>query len=264
MAGNLCERRLHGWIHRRRRGLPRHNRSSAVVRRLYIHEAPRCCDQATLQWKSVRDCGAIQKNAQRCKNRTKFRKLRLSTDAANGDRLGQTHASRLTVGERTQSTGGASGMFISQHEATGAEHLESVLAIVCRSDGRNASARVEQHLQRAVPGRDRGARNSRHHAGPAMAQAACPHRGPTTGGSGHARSRAAAAPEYRPAGPLARHAVAFGPRPGTPREKFCGFIDPRRHAFFAGLCHLLAMVRGSPMPRGRGTSVRGRLSWPKS
>lgn len=32
-------------------------------------------------------------------------------------------------------------MFTSQHEATGAEHLESVLAIVCRSDGRNASAR---------------------------------------------------------------------------------------------------------------------------
>jgi hypothetical protein len=74
----------------------------------------------------------------------------------------------------------------------------------------------------------------RHHAGPAMAQAACPHRGPTTGGSGHARSRVAVAPEYRPAGPLARHAVAFGPRPGTPRENFCGFIDPEGMHFLPG------------------------------
>jgi hypothetical protein len=34
---------------------------------------PRCCDRATLQYKSVPDCGAIQKNSKRCKNRTEFR-----------------------------------------------------------------------------------------------------------------------------------------------------------------------------------------------
>src|SRR5262249_4568305 len=41
---NFCERGLYRWIERRRRRLPSHNGSSAVVRCLYIHEAPRCCD----------------------------------------------------------------------------------------------------------------------------------------------------------------------------------------------------------------------------
>src|SRR5262249_27501954 len=62
MVRNLCERGSYGWVDCSRRGLPGHDGSSAVVRCLYIHEAPRCCDRATLQDKSVLDCGAIQKH----------------------------------------------------------------------------------------------------------------------------------------------------------------------------------------------------------
>src|SRR5262249_52146068 len=70
MVRNLCERGPYGWVDCSRRGLPGHDGSSAVVRCLYIHEAPRCCDCATLQDKSALDCGAIQKNPKRCKNLT--------------------------------------------------------------------------------------------------------------------------------------------------------------------------------------------------
>src|SRR5262249_34372451 len=73
MVRDLCERGPYGWIDGSRRGLPGHDGSSAVVRCLYIHEAPRCCDCATLQDKSVLDCGAIQKNPKRCKNLTECR-----------------------------------------------------------------------------------------------------------------------------------------------------------------------------------------------
>src|SRR5262245_60964376 len=73
MVRNFCERGPYGWIDCSRRGLPGHDGSSAVVRCLYIHEAPRCCDCATLQDKSVLDCGAIQKNPKRCKNLTECR-----------------------------------------------------------------------------------------------------------------------------------------------------------------------------------------------
>ena len=41
------------------------------------------------------------------------------------------------------------------------------------------------------------------------------------------------------------------------------FIDPRRHAILAGLCHLLAMVRASPRGQRKGDFRRGRLSWPQ-
>jgi len=71
---NLCECGLYRWIERCHRRLPGHNSSSAVVRCLHIHEAPRCCDWATLQDKSVLDCGAIQKNSKRCKNLTERRR----------------------------------------------------------------------------------------------------------------------------------------------------------------------------------------------
>jgi len=94
MVRNLCERGPYGWVDCSRRGLPGHDGSSAVVRCLYIHEAPRCCDCATLQDKSVLDCGAIQKNPKRCKNLTECREER---------------ADAVRV---TSSTGGARGMFM--------------------------------------------------------------------------------------------------------------------------------------------------------
>jgi hypothetical protein len=74
MVRDLRERGLYGRIDCSRRGLPGHDSSSAVVRCLNIHEAPRCCDWATLQDKSVLDCGAIQKNPKRCKNLTEVSK----------------------------------------------------------------------------------------------------------------------------------------------------------------------------------------------
>jgi hypothetical protein len=106
-------------------------------------------------------CKALQKSH-------KVPQAHRSSEAANGDRLGQTHVSRLIVGERTQSSGDASRMFTSQHQATGAKHLESVLAIVCVME------RIEPHrrgpssagFSALSPGRDTGgARDSRHHRG---------------------------------------------------------------------------------------------------
>ena len=64
-----------------------------------------------------------------------------------------------------------------------------------------------------------------------MAQAACPHRGPTTGGA----ATPAPARQHlnnRPAGPLARHAVAFGPRPGTPPREFLRVHRPPKACIF--------------------------------
>jgi hypothetical protein len=104
-------------------------------------------------------CKALQKSH-------KVPQAHRSSEAANGDRLGQTHVSRLILGERTQSSGDASRMFTSQHQATGAKHLESVLAIVCVME------RIEPHrrgpssagFSALSPGRG-GARDSRHHRG---------------------------------------------------------------------------------------------------
>ncbi len=227
MAGNLCERRLHGWIHRRRRGLPRHNRSSAVVRRLYIHEAPRCCDQATLQWKSVRDCGAIQKNAKRCKNRTKFRKLAAQTTRPTATDLGRRARRDLIVGERTQSTGNASGMFTSQHQATGAKHLESVLAIVCVIERMETHRRGPSSSGFSAP--SPGAIQEEPGT-PVTIQVWNGPSGPPTprpprnkGRSAHARSLGSRT-DITPPVPLAVGPSASAP--GTPRENFCGFIDP--------------------------------------
>src|SRR5262249_38287539 len=86
--------------------------------------------------------------------------------------------------------------------------------------------------------------------------ASAPRRDPRRRLSAHARSRTAAAPECRPVGPL-----SGTPSPlrsvRRPRRENRGVIGPRRHAFLTELCHLLAMVPGSPMASGRGTSVGG-------
>src|SRR5262245_46934054 len=74
MVRNFGKRGFDVWVHCCCRGLPGDDGTPAVIRRLYIdHEAPVSCRRATLQYKSVPDCGAIQKNSKRCKKRTEFR-----------------------------------------------------------------------------------------------------------------------------------------------------------------------------------------------
>src|SRR6266511_2231968 len=115
MVRNLRKRRLDVWVHCCCRGLPGDDGPPAVVRRLYIdHEAPRCCDRATLQYKSVPDCGAIQINTKRCKNRSEFRSrvrlLALSNKVKRGQQGGHLRRRRRMMSpERDHSTGGDAG-----------------------------------------------------------------------------------------------------------------------------------------------------------
>jgi hypothetical protein len=165
-------------------------------------------------------CKALQKSH-------KVPQAHRSSEAANGDRLGQTHVSRLIVGERTQSSGDASRMFTSQHQATGAKHLESVLAIVCVIERMETHRRGPSSSGFSAP--SPGAIQEEPGT-PVTIQVWNGPSGPPTprpprnkGRSAHARSLGSRT-DITPPVPLAVGPSASAP--GTPRENFCGFIDP--------------------------------------
>jgi hypothetical protein len=227
MAGNLCERRLHGWIHRRRRRLPRHNRSSAVVCRLHIHEAPRCCDQATLQWKSVRDCGAIQKNAKRCKNRTKFRKLTAQVRRPTATDLGRRTCRDLSSANELNPQAMPAGCLLRNIKQPAPSILSPSSPSFVSWRGSNrigvdqaapGSARCPLDAIQVEPGT------------PVTIEVWNGPSGPPTPRPPRNKGRSPPRPLPWQLGPISpRRSLAVGPSastPGTPRENFCGFIDP--------------------------------------
>ena len=111
----------------------------------------------------------------------------------------------------------------SQHQATGAKHLESVLAIVCviERSKRIGADQAAPGFSALSPGRDTGgARDSRHHPGLEWPKRAAPPRPPRNKGrSAHARSLGSRT-DITPPVPLAVGPSASAP--GTPRENSAG------------------------------------------
>jgi hypothetical protein len=106
----------------------------------------------------------------------------------------------------------------SQHQATGAKHLESVLAIVCviERSKRNRRGPSSTGVQRAVPWARyrRRARDSRHHPGLEWPKRAAPPRPPRNKG------RSAHAPAPLAAGPISRRrSPSPSGLPPVPRER---------------------------------------------
>src|SRR5690242_15632510 len=102
---------------------------------------PRCCDRATLQWKSVRDCGAIQKNPKRCKNRTEFQQPRLlSNEAANPTDLGGHTRCGLPSAKIATQRSSATCFTVAKHVVSGLRIVRGV------ATGEPASMQPDQHL----------------------------------------------------------------------------------------------------------------------
>lgn len=185
-------------------------------------------------------------NRNQCGIAVRFKKIRTvakiaqsserptSQARADGERLGQMHASGLSAANELNPPA-VSGMLLRRmnQPSPGISSPSSPSVVSNFEKHWRGSSRIGS----AGPGADTGGARTPHHAG-----LECPKRPART------ERRPGAFPH--PLWPL------FGLRAGAPRENR-RFIDPRRHAFLTELRHLLAMVPGSPMDSGRGTSVGG-------
>src|SRR5262249_7112293 len=238
---------------------------SAVVRCLYIHEAPRCCDCATLQDKSVLDCGAIQKNPKRCKNLTECR------EGARGCGAGQ-RVPLAAPGECLCSA------YMRARHCRRFRVTPSPSALLLR---RVKPHRRSRRSTASCPARGRASRSTAadqrrgrpRHQWPARVSTQCgPGQQPQQSRLLGALLREQLIASSIATSELTRNATIRMPRcVRGPLHTTSPFPESLRlwtstqfssapvALIFDGRRHLLAMVLGSPTPADRGSSAQGRL-----